>query len=96
MDREAALRQLMARVLDGEATTPRAWRRAAARLEARLPPELERLVHRVHTSAFEITDDEIAALEERHSDDVLFEVLAAAALGASENTLRAGLAVLED
>ena len=54
------------------------------------PPELARLLDKVRRHAYRITDDDVAGLDE----DAVLEAVLAAALGAAEESLRAGLAAL--
>ncbi|MCA2978285.1 MAG: hypothetical protein INH41_02960 [Myxococcaceae bacterium] len=97
MDRDAAKRSLMVRVTEGAGVAAAGWRQAAWRGEgAALPEGLGMLVERMRTRAHDITDDEVAALRQTYADDVLFEVMVAAALGAADETRAAGLSVLED
>ena len=44
----------------------------------------------------EVTDEDLARLKARYSDDELFEVLVSASLGASLERLLAGLRALEE
>jgi alkylhydroperoxidase family enzyme len=43
-----------------------------------------------------VTDDDLAALRARYSEDQIFELVVAAALGAAETRLRAGMRALEE
>lgn len=95
-DPHAPLRDaVLARVLDGPGETTPALRHAAAD-GVGLPPDLEPLVARIHAHAYRVTDEEMAAAQRTWGDDRLFEVVVAAALGASRRRLMAGLRALED
>ena len=60
------------------------------------PAELRPLVDKVHQHAYQVTDQEIAALRKKYSDDELFEVIVAAATGAAGERLDAALRALEE
>ncbi len=62
---------------------------------AQPPPELAALVQKIRDHAYRVTDADVEALRARYSDDQLFELIVAAALGAAEHRLRRALAVLE-
>jgi hypothetical protein len=59
------------------------------------PPELESLVSKIRDRAYTVTDQDLDALRSRYSEDQLFEVIVAAAVGAAEHRLKSALAVLE-
>jgi alkylhydroperoxidase family enzyme len=97
--------QLARAVLEGSGETPVALRRAvearAARLAAGdrpdlpLPAELDGFVRQVALRATEVTDGDIARLRAAgYSEDAIFEVTVAAALGAGLARLERGLAAL--
>jgi alkylhydroperoxidase family enzyme len=71
-------------------------RRAAAAAGTGLEGQLGVLVDIVHRHAYRVTDDDIAALRAHHSDDELFEIIVAAAVGAARHRLDAGLRALEE
>jgi hypothetical protein len=82
-------------VLDGAGETDPSIRRAAA--EGRgVPDDLRDLVDKIHRHAYQVTDDDIASLQDKYSDDQLFEIVVSAALGASRRRLLAGLDALRD
>ena len=81
-------------VLRGPGTTSADLRQAVARGEA--PDDLGALVEKIRAHAWRVTDEEVAALAGRYSEDQLFEIIVAAALGAADERLRAGLRALED
>jgi hypothetical protein len=94
-DPHATLRdRVFERVFDGAADSEPALRRAAAE-GAGLPSDLQALIDKVHRHAYKVTDEEVASLQAKHGDDVLFELIVSAAVGASRKRLLAGLAALE-
>ncbi len=94
--REAQRQAVLERVLRGPGETTAAWRESAAADAQALPPDLKAFALKVQRTADRITDAEVAVLRATHSDDVLFEVATAAAMGAANVRLMAGLANLED
>jgi hypothetical protein len=94
--REAQRQAVLARVLRGPGETTASYRESAAADGQALPPDLKAFALKVQRTADRITDDEVAALRATHSDDVLFEVATAAAMGAANARLVAGLSNLED
>jgi hypothetical protein len=95
-DRFAALRAgLEEAVLGAPGETARAERQRAMEGQG-ATPELTAFLQQVQRHAYRITDEEVAALRAAgYSDDRLFELLLAAALGAAEARLAAGLQALE-
>ena len=81
-------------VIDGAGTVDGSVRRQVALGQP--PPELAVLVQKIRDHAYKVTDADVDALRARYSDDQLFEVIIAAALGAAEHRLQRALAVLED
>ena len=79
-------------VLRGPGHTEPSLRQALERGQA--PPELAALVEKVRRHAYKVTDEDLAALKATWSDDQIFEIVVAAALGAAGDRLRAGLAAL--
>ena len=62
-----------------------------------LPPELRAYVDTVAKNAYRVTDEEVAALKRAgHSEDAIFEITAAAALGAAIMRLERGLIALRE
>lgn len=95
-DPHAALRdRALQRVLQGDGETDPAIRQAAADGK-NVPAELEALVDKIHRHAYKVTDEDFARLRTKYDDDQLFEVVVAAALGASRNRLLAGLRALDE
>lgn len=85
-------------VLDAPGVTPSATRWAAfhRRMEE-LAPELRDYVDKVARHAYRVTDEDVAALKRAgYSEDAIFEVTAAAALGAAILRLERGLIVLHE
>lgn len=50
---------------------------------------------RSSANAYRVTDEDIAALKQRYTEDEIFEFVIAASLGASQRRLDAGLRALE-
>lgn len=100
--RYAALtKRLVDAVLATPGHTPSDLRRAvlvrAAQLGGAndLPASLAGYVDKVACHAYQVTDDDVAALQRAgNSDDALFEVTVATALGAALGRLERGLAAL--
>jgi hypothetical protein len=86
--------ELAAQILSGPGRSLPSLRAAAA-TRADLPAELRALVEKIHRHAYKVTAEEIDALKKTHSEDVLFEVIVAAALGAARDRCDAGLRALE-
>jgi alkylhydroperoxidase family enzyme len=61
-----------------------------------IPEALRALVEKVRSHAYRVTDTDFAPLRARYSEDELFEVVVAAALGAAVTRARAGLRAVED
>ena len=60
------------------------------------PAELAALVQKIRDHAYRVTDADIDALRARYTEDQLFELIVAAALGAAEHRLQRALALLQD
>jgi hypothetical protein len=69
-------------------------RQACARGEP--PDDLRALVEKIDRHAYKVTDEDLAALRAHYSEDQLFEIIAAAAFGAADRRLDAGLRALEE
>ena len=96
-DPHASLRdQVFKRVLDGAGESDPAIRRAVADDGSRVPADLKPLVEKIHRHAYKVTDDDIARVQTKYSDDQLFEIVVSAALGASRQRLFAGLKALDE
>jgi len=80
-------------VLGGPGTVDRSMRQRVASGDP--PPDLESLVGKIRDHAYRITDADIDALRGRYTEDQLFELIVAAALGAAEHRLKRALAALE-
>jgi alkylhydroperoxidase family enzyme len=94
-DRFAALREATAAaLLRGPATTPPELRQAVS--GGVPPPELLALVEKIRRHAYEVTDADLDVLRGRYTEDQLFEIVVAAAFGASREQLAAGLGALEE
>jgi hypothetical protein len=82
-----------AALLRGPGASPAELRRACAAAEP--PDELRALVEKIDRHAYKVTDEDLAALSAKYSGDQLFEIIVAAAFGAAERRLDAGLRALE-
>jgi alkylhydroperoxidase family enzyme len=82
----AATRQA---VLDGAGSTDATVRREVA--SGRPPSELAELVQKIRDRAYTVTDDDVNRLRARYSEDQLFELIVAAALGAAGDRVNAAL-----
>ena len=86
--------RLRAAVLDTPGETPASLRRAAMQ-RGTLPGPLAAYVDKVARHAHKVTDTDVAGLQRAgHSDDALFEITVAAALGAALHRLDKGMAAL--
>lgn len=83
-----------AAVLSGPGMTSVELRQALARGEA--PEDLRELVETIRRHAYKVTDEDIAALRARYSEDQVFEIVVATIVGAADERLRAGLRALEE
>lgn len=83
-----------AALLRGPGASSPALRRACARGEP--PDELRALVEKIDRHAYEVTDEDLAALRAKYSEDQLFEIIVSAAFGAADRRLQAGLRALGD
>ena len=89
----ALVEALRSRVLDGPGALDASVRRAAFAGDA-VPDDLAAYVDNVRRHAYKVTDDEVAALRTQRTDDELFEVTVATALGAGLSRLDAALDAL--
>jgi hypothetical protein len=93
-DRFLDLQQATRRAaVDGGGTVDASIRRQIA--AGQPPPELASLVGKIRDRAYTVTDKDLDDLRSRYSEDQLFEVIVAAAIGAAEHRLTSALAVLE-
>jgi len=96
VDPHAILREnVITRVLDGAGVAAPSQRRVAFEGKG-APPELQALIDKVEAHAYKVTDDDLKRLQQKYSDDDLFEIIVSAALGASERRLLAGLEALDE
>lgn len=94
-DPHAALRdRVLGRVLEGDGESDVSIRGVAAD-NAGVPADLRTLVEKIHNRAYQVTDADVARLQAQYGDDQMFEIIVAAALGASRNRLLAGLEALD-
>jgi hypothetical protein len=80
-------------VIEGPGQTDRSVRAAVA--SGRPPDDLAALVQKIRDHAYRVTDADVDALRARYSEDELFEVIVAAAVGAAEHRLQRALAAVE-
>ena len=80
-------------VIDGHGSTDVVLRQQVA--SGQPPPDLAVLVRKIRDHAHRITDADLDALRARYSEDQLFELIVAAAIGAAEDRLKAALAAVE-
>ena len=93
-DRFASLRQATAgAVLESHGKTNPDLRQLIAQGTA--PLELRSLVEKIWSCAHSVTDQDIESLKKEYSEDQLFEIIVAAALGASQHRLAAAQRALE-
>lgn len=95
--RQRRFERLGRRVLHGPGRLDARWRQAAARRDtAALPEELRHYVAKVHDHAYRIVDDDLAALRAAgYSEDQVFELTVAAAVGAGLDRLERARRALE-
>ena len=85
-------------VLDSVATTAKELRWAVfhRRVEG-IPAELQPFVGKVSDHAYKVTDEDVESLKRAgYSEDAIFEITAAAALGAALTRLERGLIALHE
>ena len=80
-------------VVDGPGSTSAAVRRDVA--SGQPPPELAVLVQKIRDRPYAVTDADVDVLRTRYSEDQLFELMIAAAVGAARHRLEAALAAVE-
>jgi alkylhydroperoxidase family enzyme len=90
--------RLTASVLDSPGHTTSAVRRAVAfGPGTQVPDALRAYADKVALHAYRVTDEDVQALKAAgYSEDQIFEVTAAAAVGAAVRRLQRGLEVLEE
>ncbi|UCF38108.1 MAG: hypothetical protein JSU96_04430 [Acidobacteriota bacterium] len=90
----SARRLLEEAVLESSATTSESLRRAVAAGGVEVPAELKPLIEKIRRNAYKVTDGDIDRLKGEYSEDQLFEIIVAAALGAGMLCLEVGLSAL--
>lgn len=78
-----------------QAVMARAARLAGSRSGAPAPAPFGSYVDKVAQHAYKVTDADVEALKAKSSDDVLFEVTAAAAVGAALGRLERAMAAIQ-
>jgi hypothetical protein len=91
----AARRALEDSVFRGAGEAPSSLREALAS-QKDVPPELRLLVEKIEKHAYKVTDEDVASLKAKYTDDQLFEIVVAAALAASKRRLEVGMRALEE
>jgi alkylhydroperoxidase family enzyme len=86
-------KQLEFAVLNTPGDSPTALRRAAMQ-RGTIPTPLASYVDKVARHAHKVTDADVAELRDSYSDDALFEITVAAAVGAALHRLDRGMAAL--
>ena len=81
-------------LLRGPGASTTELRQACARGEP--PEELRVLVEKIDRHAYEVTDEDLAALRATYSEDQLFEIIVAAAFGAADRRFGAAFRALEE
>lgn len=101
------LERLRASVLEGAGVTDPALRQAVASRASALgggtagrepviPPDISSLVDKIARRAYTVTDADVQAVRQAgYSEDAVFEIAAAAALGAALGRLERGMAALK-
>lgn len=87
---------MLQRVLAGPGAAPTELRVAAAGREVELPEGVASLVRAIHDTPWAVTDELVQEAARSLGEDATFEVIVAAALGASRARLMSGLTALED
>jgi hypothetical protein len=94
--KRAALRALVDRVLTGQGRSS-AEQRASAFSNSAVPPPLDALIGKVATRPAQVTDADFAAAKAAgFTEDQLFELVIAAAVGQSARQYEAALAALAE
>jgi alkylhydroperoxidase family enzyme len=88
---------LLRAVLESPAVTDPATRAAAYQSDEELSPPLRQYVAKVRGESYRITDDDVQRLlTAGYSQDAVFEITVATALGAAMQRLETGLRVLRE
>jgi hypothetical protein len=82
-------------VLSGAGVTTRSARKEATQGHSQ-DPKLAEYLTRAREAAYQITDEEVASLLSTIDEDTIFELTAAAALGAAKHRLEAALEAIGD
>jgi hypothetical protein len=94
-DRFASFRNATAAaLLEGAGATTADLRRSIARGSP--PAELVKVVEKIRSRAYTVTDQDLEVLRSRYSEDQLFEIIVAAAFGAANDQLAAAHRALDD
>ncbi|MBT9558109.1 MAG: hypothetical protein IV100_18900 [Myxococcales bacterium] len=90
---DALQRATLSAVLNGPGHTSATLRQSVARGDG--PADLAGLVQRIRTEPSSVTDVDVDPLRGRYTEDQLFELIVAAAVGAAHDRRTAALLVLE-
>ena len=94
---EALVERVKSAVFGQGATAPEMRRAAADQRLNDLPNDLRDYVTKVGKHAYRVTDDDVAALNKAgYSEDQIFEITAATAVGAALSRLETGMRVLRE
>jgi hypothetical protein len=88
-------RELIARVLDGEAKAPREMRRAAFD-NSGLDEPTRTLIEKIADRSYAVTDEDVAAVGAGLSEDQIFELMVCAAVGAADRQYNSAMAALAE
>ena len=89
-------RELVARVLDGDAKAPREMRRAAFD-NAGLDDPARTFIEKVADRSYSVTDEDVAAARAAgFSEDQIFELMVCAAVGAADRQYNSAMAALTE
>jgi len=93
-DRWAQLRAKTAEaVLRGPGHAPAALRSSVAKGEG--PSEITRIVEKIRKHAYRVTDEDIEALRSKYTEDQIFELVVATAVGVAGDKLDKAMAAIE-
>jgi hypothetical protein len=87
-------RELVARVLDSDATAPAALRRSAFD-DAGADEPMRTLIEKVAHRSYAVSDEDVAAVRAAgFSEDQIFEIMVCAAVGQADRQYKNGIAAL--
>lgn len=83
------------RVQSGDGHASAADRRAAF-ANQNVPDSARALIDKIAKTAWKVTDEDVAAAKQHHTEDQLFELAVCAAMGQATRQLDAAMAVLDE